>query len=78
MEVWNESKRAILRNNIFMRGSILIALMVCFNGIVVAQSPTAKLNRYIPYFNSIDSETVINHVSNKEALNWLRKLPMRG
>lgn len=60
-----------------MKSYILSALFVFALSVAVAQSPKDKCARYISYFNSIDTESVINFVPNKDALKWMEQnIPM--
>lgn len=52
---------------------IMVILFLCTGtGLFAQQTPsTAKLKKYVAYFNSIDTEAVKNFVPNAQAYDWL-------
>jgi len=61
------------RLNHHIKNTILFLLVVGVGKICVAQQIASKekLKRYVDYFNSIDTETVKNYVTNDKAYDWL-------
>jgi len=61
------------RLNHHIKNTILFLLVVGVGKICVAQqfASKEKLKRYVDYFNSIDTETVKNYVTNDKAYDWL-------
>lgn len=64
--------------NYFLPGKIFatVAAIILFMSQGIAQEKsvglaTTKLKKYVAYFNSIDSETVKNFVTNSQAYEWL-------
>jgi len=59
--------------NHHIKKTFLFLLLVGVGKICVAQqiAPKEKLKRYVDYFNSIDTETVKNYVTNDKAYDWL-------
>lgn len=57
------------------RKNFIVIALLLFTTCGFAQSPasTAKLKKYVAYFNSIDTEAVKNFVPNAAAFDWLKQ-----
>ncbi|HSU50168.1 MAG TPA: hypothetical protein VLJ41_06250, partial [Segetibacter sp.] len=70
-------------NNKGLKGVIRLIVIIAFlsasHGVGYAQNEgksilsTEKLRSYVSYFNSIDTETVKNYITNDKAFDWLSK-----
>jgi hypothetical protein len=45
--------------------------LIMATGALAQSASTAKLKKYVDYFNSIDNEAVKNHVNNAQSFDWL-------